>query len=158
MRKTKGQTEKSWNYQADDKRDRAATQSESADRQEEQRDQFDRNRGAQRDRAENRIAPLAARLCGRILLRDETEDAGEHRQDHQTVEMRRAGETVNDERIPGIPGGVGVAHATADQSQENRDRHRDRQRRRAICRASGLADEAAERQRKSAPCPADKSR
>ena len=39
----------------------------------------------------------------------EKEIPASHRQDHQTVEVRRPGKAVNDERIPGIPGGVRVA-------------------------------------------------
>ena len=62
-----------------------------------------------------RMAPSCA------WLRVKKKNAGEHRQDHQTVEVRRPGKTVNDQWIPGIPGRVGEARRATDQTQKDRD-------------------------------------
>src|SRR5687768_3206428 len=51
----------------------------------------------------------------------EEEDSGRHRQDHQAVEMRGTGEAINDQRIPGVPGGVRVARGATEQTEKDGD-------------------------------------
>ena len=46
---------------------------------------------------------------------NETKNSRQQRKDHQTVEMPRPGEAVNDERVPGVPNRVGEMRRTADQ-------------------------------------------
>src|SRR5439155_26135220 len=69
--------------------------------------ELDGDSDAERGSGSESEPPFAARNSFGLNA-GEKENAGDHRQEHEAVEVGRAGEAVNDEGIPGVPGGVGV--------------------------------------------------
>ncbi len=90
---------------------------ENAERQEEQRDELDGDGDPEEGGGAGGEEPFRA-WSGGAFETGEQDDGADHGQDHEAVEMGGAGEAVNDEGIPGVPGGVGVARGAGQKQKE----------------------------------------
>src|SRR5256885_17112525 len=94
-------------------------------------DEVERNCDSKKESGQNRQQPFPTRFtfgCRsvRLALRkssNERENSSNHRQNHETVEVCSAGETVGDKRIPSIPSRSAIAIFATNQSQEQRRHH-----------------------------------
>src|ERR1700730_17649169 len=117
MWKPERKTEQRWDDYAERQNDRAPTQCKCKKQKYRRGYDIERDCDSKKRRCKDRPKPLTNKigLGGRP---HQSVNCRYQPDNHHTVEVRSARETVNHERIPGVPGRIAVTIFPADQSQK----------------------------------------
>src|ERR1700730_3304607 len=117
--KPERQTEQCWDDYAERQNDRAPTQGKCKKQKKRCGYDIERDCDSKKRRGNNRPKPLTNKI-GLGCRSHQGVNCRDQPKNHHAVEVGSARETVNHQRIPGVPGGAAVTILSANKSQENR--------------------------------------